>query len=445
MSRRWLPAPPTVLPAGRFPSGPPPVPVKVLHVITRFEAGAGGNTLLSAAGMDRRRYQVWVAGGEGGPLWEQAERDGVRTVRIPGFRREVAPVADLVVFVRLLQLLRRERFGIVHAHSAKGGFLGRLAGFLCRTPVIVYTLHGRDPWWPAPDSSDTGLRQVMSGGLRAFLFLERVLRPVTHAFVAVSPSVARDGVLARIAAPGRTDVAPSAVDLSRIPETADQSVRVELGIPANVPLVGTVGRLDAQKAPLDFVRTAALVAARRPDTRFVMVGDGQQAEEARALAGSLGVEILFTGFRPDAARVASAFDVFVVTSLYEGVGRSVTEAMASGRPVVATAVDGVVDLVTPGATGLLARPRQPGELAASVCWLLDHPLEAEQIGAQARTRVRLLFAPERMCAVLDEMYSRLLGMEPASFGQPAQPLSAWRDPSPPPPDAAIEQPTGVGE
>lgn len=443
MNRRWLPTPPTVLPAGRFPSGPPPVPVKILHVITRFEAGAGGNTLLSAAGMDPRRYQVWVAGGEGGPLWEQAERDGVRIVRIAGFRREVAPVADLIVFLRLLRLLRRERFGIVHAHSAKGGFLGRLAGFLCRTPVIVYTLHGRDPWWPASDSSDTELRKAMSGGLRAFLFLERVLRPVTHMFVAVSPSVARDGVLARIAAPGRTDVAPSAVDLDRIPETADQSVRVELGIPADVPLVGTVGRLDAQKAPLDFVRMAALVRASRPDTRFVMVGDGQQAEEVRALANSLGVEILFTGFRPDAARVASAFDVFVVTSLYEGVGRSVTEAMASGRPVVATAVDGVVDLITPGATGLLARPRRPDELAASVCWLLDHPLEAEQMGAQARARVRLLFAPERMCAVLDEVYSRLLGMEPGSSGQPAQALSAWRDPSSP--GAAMEQPMGVGE
>jgi glycosyltransferase involved in cell wall biosynthesis len=154
---------------------------------------------------------------------------------------------------------------------------------------------------------------------------------------------------------------------------------------------------------------AADVAAQRPGTRFVVTGDGELDPEMRRLAQRLGVEVLFTGFRQDAARVASAFDVFVVSSLYEGVGRSVTEAMASGRPVVATAVDGVVDVVAHGATGLLAAPRDPGGLAARVVWLLDHPEEAALMGKQARDLVRTLFAPERMCAVLDEIYSSLLG------------------------------------
>jgi len=337
----------------------------------------------------------------------------------------VSPAADLRVLLRLMGLLRRERFAIVHLHSAKATFLGRLAAFLCRAPVIVVTLHGRDPWWPAPDGSPTRLRQVMSRGLRTFLFLERVLRPVTDGFVAVAPSVARDGVLARIAHPRRTDVAPSAVDLDQIPEDADESVRLELGIPAGTPVVGTVGRIDAQKAPLDFVQMAALVAERRPDVRFVMVGDGQLAEATRDLAGRLGVDIQFTGFRLDAARIASAFDVFVVTSLYEGVGRSVTEAMASGRPVVATAVDGVVDLVTPGSTGLLAPSGEPRVLAACVDWMLEHPAEAARMGVQARERVRSLFAPARMCAILDEIYSRLLGLDPE------------------PSDSAARHPTGV--
>jgi glycosyltransferase involved in cell wall biosynthesis len=423
---RWLPAPPPVLRAGRFPPGPAPVRVKVLHLITRFEAGAGGNTLLSAVGMDPRRYEVWIAGGPDGPMWERAERDGIRTVRIPGLRREVAPVADLAALLRLIRLLRRERFGIVHVHEAKADVLGRVAAFLSRTPIVVVTLHGRDPWWPAPDGSRTQLRQVMPRGLRTFLFVERRLRSITHGFVAVSPSVARDAVLARVAAPGRTAVAPSAVDLDDIPEDTDGSVRTELGIPARAPLVGTVGRLDAQKAPLDFVRMAAKVSERHPDARFVMVGEGELAEEARALADRLGVALLLPGFRPDAARIASAFDVYVVSSLYEGVGRGVTEAMASGRPVVATAVDGVVDLVSPGATGLLAPARAPEELAEGVCWMLEHPVEAAEIGAQARERVRLLFTRERMCAVLDEVYSQLLGLEPAPSSEAVRlPTGGW--------------------
>ena len=439
MSGRWLPPPPPVPPPGRFPAGPAPVRVKVLHLITRFEAGAGGNTLLSATGMDPRRYEVWIAGGPDGPLWERAEREGIRTVKIPGLRREVAPAADLGALVRLVRLLRRERFGIVHVHEAKADVLGRVAAFLCRTPIVIVTLHGRDPWWPAPDGSRTQLREVMPRGLGVFLFVERRLRALTSGFVAVSPSVARDAVLARVATPGRTDVAPSAVDLDDIPEDADPSVRAELGIPAGAPLVGTVGRLDAQKAPLDFVRMAAEVRERHPDARFVMVGEGELAEEARALAGQLGVPLLLTGFRRDAARVASAFDVYVVSSLYEGVGRGVTEAMASGRPVVATAVDGVVDLVSPGATGLLAPARDPGKLAEGVCWMLEHPVEAAEIGAQARARVRLLFTRERMCAALDDVYSRLLGLEPEA------PAAAPRDPSAMPPGPAAEHPWGAGE
>jgi glycosyltransferase involved in cell wall biosynthesis len=229
------------------------------------------------------------------------------------------------------------------------------------------------------------------------------------------------------------------VDLDHIPTDADPSVRAELGIPAGAPLVGTVGRLDAQKAPLDFVRMAAKVAERHPDTRFVMVGEGELADEARALAGRLGVTLLLTGFRPDAARVASAFDVYVVSSLYEGVGRGVTEAMASGRPVVATAVDGVVDLVSPGATGLLAPARVPEELAEGVCWMLEHPVEAAAIGAQARARVRLLFTRERMCAALDDVYSRLLGLEPDA------PAATPDDPAAVPPGPAAEHPWGIGE
>ncbi|WP_239396615.1 glycosyltransferase [Frankia sp. CiP3] len=424
MNARWLPAPPPVVDPEQIPASPPPVRIKVLHIITRFEAGAGANTLLSAIGMDRHRYEVWIAGPETSPLWERAERAGIRTVRIPQLHREMALAADLLVLVRLVRLIRRERFGIVHTHSAKGAFLGRLAARLCRSPVVIYTLHGREPWWPPPDGSHSRPREVMpaalqiSGFLQTFSFLERALRSATHGFIAVSPSVARDSVLARIATPGRVEVVPSAVDLDDIPHDTDQTVRADLRIPDGFPVVGTVTRLDPQKAPLDFVRMAALVAARRPGVRFVMVGDGEQAAEARTLASRLRVDILFTGFRSDAARIASAFDVFVVSSLYEGVGRSVTEAMASGRAVVATAVDGVVDLVTPGATGILARPRNPETLAECVCWLLDHPMEAERMGTQARTYVRELFTRHRMCTTLDETYSRLLGFESVPLDQP---------------------------
>jgi glycosyltransferase involved in cell wall biosynthesis len=430
MTSRWMPAPPPVCSSDGPPAPPPRHRVKVLHVITRLEAGAGGNTLVSALGMDARRYEVWIAAGGHGPLWERADQAGIRTVRIPQFRREVSPARDAAALARLIRLIRAERFAIVHVHEAKAGFLGRLAAALCRTPVIVITLHGRDPWWRTAAGTGTELRDLMPRGLWLYSALEQMARPLTDAFVAVAPTVARDAVQARIAAPGRTDVAASAVDLDVIPFDRDPSVRAELGIPPDAPVVGMVGRLDQQKAPLDFVQMAARVAELRPHTRFVVTGDGELEPDMRQLAQSLGVEVLFTGFRRDAARIASAFDVFVVSSLYEGVGRSVTEAMASGRAVVATAVDGVADVVTHGATGLLAAPRDPAGLATRVVWMLDHPEEAARMGGQARDLARTLFAPERMCAVLDEIYSSLLGTAPPPPDQGAGEEDAARgDPS----------------
>ncbi|MEA2579528.1 MAG: hypothetical protein QOE83_420 [Actinomycetota bacterium] len=395
-----------------LPEGPPSPRVKVLHVITRFSAGAGGNTLVSAAGMDPARYDVWIAGCAGGELWARAETAGVRTFVVPHLRHEPAPLDDMRALTELAALMRREQFTIVHVHSAKAGFLGRAAARLAGVPVVIYSLHGRDPWWPDErGGSPSSARSTMSPLRRtAFLALERSLRGWTDAFVAVAPRVARNAIEARVARPGSVRVAFSAVELDDIPQTADPDVRTELGIGEDVPLIGTVGRIDAQKAPLDFVRMASEVRRAHPNAVFVMVGEGSMQPEAAAEAALLGLEIRFLGHRSDAPRIASAFDVFVISSLYEGVGRAVTEAMAAGRPVVSTAVDGIVDVIDSGVTGLLAEPGYPDGLAERVVWMLDHPAAAAAMGHRARAKVRAMFAPATMCAVLDELYCRSLGL-----------------------------------
>jgi glycosyltransferase involved in cell wall biosynthesis len=401
MTNPWPPPPTSVVEPELLPPQPRCTKIKVLHVITKFWAGAGGNTLLSAAGMDPDRYEVWVAGSPGGPLWARADKEGVRTVQLERFRDVLSPIDDAYVFQQLVRLIRRERFTIVHTHSAKGGFLGRLAARMCGTPVVLHTFHG------------FSFHDFMSvPRWRAYLALERMVEPIADQFIAVAPQIAREAVHMRLARPGTVSVVPSAVELQSIPTGKTASVRQDLAIPLDAPIVGTVGRMDPQKAPLDFVRMAANVARVRPDVRFVMVGEGSLQEHVSDEARRLGVEILLTGFRPDAPRVAAAFDVFVISSLYEGLGRSLTEALASGRPVVATAVNGVPDLVEPGSTGLLAPPADPQALAASVLWLLEHPNEARRMGEQGRARVRSLFDPTSMCAAIDRIYSRLLGLPP---------------------------------
>jgi glycosyltransferase involved in cell wall biosynthesis len=376
----------------------------VLHVVTRFSGGAGGNTLLTALGTDPDSYEVWIAGAPGGPsergpLWKRAESAGIKMVKLSRFREVISPLDDLVVLLQLLRLIRRERFSVVHTHSSKGGVLGRLAGWLCGTPVIVHTIHGfsfHDFMNPAR--------------VRFYISIERAIRPMTDAFLAVAPEVAREAIERRLAPPGRISVVPSAVELDEIPRSGDPGMRQELGIPADGALVGTVGRLDHQKAPLDFIRMAALIAEARPATRFAMVGEGPLLGAARDEARALGVDVTFTGFRPDAAKIAAGFDVFVISSLYEGLGRALTEALASERPVAATAVNGVVDLVEHGSTGLLAPPAEPDALARNVLWLLEHSDAARRMGRAGATRVRTLFRPAMMCTLIEQTYSRLLGL-----------------------------------
>jgi glycosyltransferase involved in cell wall biosynthesis len=411
MTITWPSPPPPVVPAGELPPQPSLPRVKVLHVTTKMAGGSGGNVVLSAAGMDPRMYEVWIAGSAGGPRWRDIEGTGVQTVELPRFREVISPINDLIVLVQLIRLMRRERFAVVHTHHAKGGVLGRLAARWCRVPVVVHTFHA----FSFHDFMGT-LRR------RTYQFLERRVRKAAHAFVAVAPQVAREAVERRLAPAGSVRVVPSSVNIDDIPQTARASTRRELGLDGDGPIIGTVGRLAFQKAPLDFVRMAALVAERHPDARFVWVGDasfkGPQGgasweRRTREEARRLGVDLRLTGFRTDAPAVTVCFDVFVITSLYEGLGRALTEAMAAARPVVATAVNGVPDLVEPGSTGLLAPPSDPRSMADCVSWLLEHPEEARRMGQAGRDRVVRTFRPEVMCQGLDDLYRDLLGLPPA--------------------------------
>ena len=405
----WPAAPAAVVNASRLPFAPDPGRAKVLHVITRFAGGSGGNTLLSATGMDQRRYDVWVAGGPGGPLWERARTAGISTVEIPSIVERISPVHDVRALWALTRLMRRERFSVVHTHCSKAGVLGRVAARLSGTPIVVHTFHA----FPYHDFMSARRR-------RAYILVERLAGHLADRYIAVSPRVSREAVEMRLARPGSVLVVPSSIEHDNIPDEPAPALRRDLGLSDDVPVVGTVGRLVFQKGPLDFVRMAAHVARERPDARFVMVGDASQEsapmdQATRREARRLGVDVLFTGYRSDAARIAALFDVFVISSLYEGLGRSLTEAMASGRAVVATAVNGVPDLIEPGSTGLLAPPGRSDLLAACVLWLLDHPQEARRMGRQARARVRSLLDPEVMCRMLDREYSNLLGL-PVSSG-----------------------------
>jgi glycosyltransferase involved in cell wall biosynthesis len=366
----------------------------VLHVITHLDhGGAQDNTLLTVAGLDRRRYQVDLLGGPGA-LEEQARDSADRCIVLPHLRRSLWSLGDLRTVVALWRQVGG--YDVVHTHGSKAGVLGRLVARTRRVPAVIHTIHG----FPVHDYMARGKRQ-------ALLALERAAARCADRIVCVCDANAREALTLGIARPGQLRVVVSGLPSDLVRSGYGDRVRRELGIPPGAPVVGTVTRLMEQKAPLDFVAAAGRVLAAAPDAHVLLVGDGPLRDQvATAASGIPRLHLL--GFRTDVPDVLAAVDVVAFSSLWEGLGRALTEAVLVGRPVVATAVNGVPDLVIDGQTGYLTRPGRPDQLAARILDVLALPDKGAAMGAAGSGRVAGRFEVDEMVTGIDTVYQEVL-------------------------------------
>jgi glycosyltransferase involved in cell wall biosynthesis len=372
---------------------------RVAQVITRFIAGAGGVALRGAMALDPDRFEVVFLTGPGGALAERAAAAGFEVLTLRHMRPELAP-ADAYAGVREIRsLFEVGRFDVVHTHSTKAGALGRLAARAAHVPAVVHTFHG----FPFHDFQSAARRT-------AYINAERRLGRITDRFIGVGEAVAAEAVRRGIASPERMRVIPVSVEGRIVVKTAQAAAhgRRRLGIPDDALLIGTVGRIDSQKAPHHFIEAIANVA--RPDVHAVWIGGGPMRAEMEALVRRHGLEarVHLVGERDDVPDLLPALDVFVMTSLYEGLPCAIVEAMRCGLPVVATAVNGVPELVVPGQTGLLVPAGRPGAVGAAVCQLLDDPAARERMGEQARVAVAGRFDATGAGAALTALYDEVL-------------------------------------
>ncbi len=381
------------------------MPIRVLHPITRLiVGGAQENTMLTAQLLNPARWQVDVLSGpqtgREGSLIETVRERGIPLIIEPSLVREVNPLQDLRALFRLARLMRQGRYTIVHTHSSKAGIVGRWAAKLAGVPIIVHTVHG----WGHHDRQHPLIRAY-------YILLEKLTLPITDKLIVVSPLNTEKGLADGIGRPEHYTVIRSGIELERFghPQVDRATTRAAWNIPLDAPVVGTVTRLSAQKAPLDFVRAAAQVAAAVPNVYFLVVGDGPLRAEVEQLARDLGISerLVLTGLRRDVPEQLAAMDIFALSSLWEGLPRVLPQAMASGLPVVATATDGSIEAVTDGENGFLVPPGQPAVLAESLIRLLRDPALARQMGEAGRHRVAE-FDVRTMVAQIDQLYQELL-------------------------------------
>jgi glycosyltransferase involved in cell wall biosynthesis len=384
------------------------MPIRVLHPITRLVVGgAQENTMLTAQLLDPTRWQVDVVSGpqtgSEGSLIETVRERGIPLIIEPSLVREVNPLQDLRALFRLARLMRQKRYAIVHTHSSKAGIVGRWAAKLAGVPVIVHTVHG----WGHHDRQHPLVRAY-------YIWLEKLTLPITDKLIVVSPLNTEKGLADGIGQPEDYTVIRSGIELDRFghPQVDRATTRASWGIPLDAPVVGTVTRLSAQKAPLDFVRSAAQILAAIPNVYFLVVGDGPMRAEVEQLAKELGLaeRLILTGLRRDVPELLAAMDIFALSSLWEGLPRVLPQAMASGLPVVATATDGSVEAVADGVNGFLVPPGQPDMMADALIRLLRDPEQAKWMGEAGRARVAE-FDVRTMVAQIDQLYQELLAQK----------------------------------
>ncbi|HEV8620377.1 MAG TPA: glycosyltransferase [Nitrospiraceae bacterium] len=388
--------------------------IRVLRIIGRLNIGGPAIHVVNlSAGLDPSRFeQLLVVGTENsaeGSMLDHALSKGVKPLIIPEIVTAFSLTPrDLKALVKLYLVIRRQRPHIVHTHTAKAGFLGRLAAWLAGVPLIVHTYHGH-------------VLHGYFGPVKALLLcrMERGLARFTNCILTVSEEIKRELVTYGVAPAEKIIVIPLGFDLEPFLncQRLRGQFRREFGLNAESRLVGIVGRLFPIKNHRLFLDAAARIATCERAARFVIVGDGALRSAIEQQAKELGIadQVLFTGWRRDLPRVYADLDVLVVSSDNEGTPVSAIEAMAAGCPVVGTRVGGIPDLIIENETGFLVTPRDPESLATAVLDVLQNAETARRIGRNAMAMVRTRFALQRLIADMDHLYRELLRQKAPSF------------------------------
>ncbi len=377
--------------------------IRVAHVITRLcKGGAQENTVSTVRLANRDRFQVdLISGptyGSEGSIEDAVAAAGIEIVRIPELVRNLDPWRDFRAYRHLKRLFREKRYHIVHTHTSKAGYLGRLAAAHAGVPIVVHTPHGH-----------IFFGYFRSGLTAFFTRLERHAARKTDRLIALTHRGIEEHLVRGVGRPEQWEAIFSGIDLSPYAQAIARrdDTRDLLGIGAGDLLVGAVGRLEPVKGFAYFVEAARRVAGNAPETRFILVGDGSLSGELQSRVADLGDRFQFLGLRHDVPDLMAAMDVCVVPSLNEGMGRVLLEAGAAGAPVVASNVGGIPEILRDGDTGILVAPRDAKGIADEILTLRDDSALRQRMSEMAQ-RVSGDYSIEHMVERIEAVYETLI-------------------------------------
>ncbi len=379
---------------------------KLLIAITKGNFGGAQRYVFDLACALRDRYEVVVLTGAGGELGEKLASADVRTITIPSLGRDVSPFFDVRSFFLLLSALRRERPDILHLNSSKMGGIGALAGRLSRCRRIVFTIHG---WAFNEDRGALGRTLIRIAYWVTLLLVHRAIavsqavreQGAEFPFVQRKFSVVRNGISDTFPLP-RQEARGALGVLNR-------KFAERMGKPGKIRVVGTIAELHRIKGIGYALRAIARLKVKDDENvLYVILGSGEEHTRLELLSRELHIadRVFFFGHVRDAARYMSAFDVFLLSSLSEGLSYVVLEAGAVGTPVVSSCVGGVPEIIEHEKNGFLIEPRDTEGLRVALEKMLEDDAYATRLAQNLRERVLKEFSLERMARETIEIYER---------------------------------------
>ncbi|AQS59570.1 glycosyl transferase family 1 [Desulforamulus ferrireducens] len=371
--------------------------IKILHVVRPAAGGLKNHLINLVRYTDKNKFDVTVACPPNCPLFEELTSLGIKTLPIP-LLGELSPTKDYAVVRTLVKYLHQSGTTILHAHSSKGALVGRIAAIIARTPVVLFTVHNSIFYeeWPQWKKS-------------LFAYVERLLARFTDRIITVSEALKQELIENEKIPAKQISTIYNGIEVDKFTAKVDMlSIRKELNIPELGPVIGTIARLAPQKGVTYFLKAASLL--KEYQVNFLVVGDGPLRESLEQEVIELGLQkrVVFTGNRENIADILSMMDIFVLPSVTEGLPLTILEAMAAGKPVVATRVGGVPEAIVEGKTGLVVAPRDPEALAVALAGMLSERDKLIRMGLNGQKHVVEKFTIQHMVDRTTELYTQLL-------------------------------------
>lgn len=371
-------------------------PTVMLTINKLIIGGAEQQFLELVKGLDKDRFNtIVVTLYPGGELEEEVKNiPGIEYICLNRKGRY-----NFLTLITIFRLLRKKRVDIIQPFLTPATFFTLLPAIINHTRVKIVTERG-------------SMRRIISGGYSLYLRLEDMLTRFANLVIPNSKS-GKDYLITRGIKAKHITVIYNGINIQRlIPEpSAIERVRNTLGLSGNTKIVGISASLTALKDHDTFLRAAQIISSTMPEVKYSILGDGPLRQELEKLAGELGIEskVLFLGNLTGVSPYLSVFDIVCLTSNQpEGCSNAILEAMALGKPVVATRVGGNVELVEDGKTGLLVPVQNPKALADAILYILNNPEQAKEMGKQGKNRVAKDFSLERMISDYEAIYTEAM-------------------------------------